>query len=89
MKRELIRANGTREEIHCPLTMDAINTKLGGAGLDTINLRDGRVMLVNDIGHQLGLPFNAEASKLYWGICRPGTTHQIVGDVIVTFDSDF
>jgi hypothetical protein len=34
-------------------------------------------------------PVNAEATKLYLANCRPGTTHQIVGDVIVVPDLDF
>lgn len=35
------------------------------------------------------LPLNVEATRLYHGVCRPGTTHQIVGDVAVVPDSDF
>ncbi len=34
-------------------------------------------------------PVNAEATRLYWLNCRDGTTHQIVGDVIVVPDGDF
>lgn len=35
------------------------------------------------------LPVNHEATKLYHAICRPGTTHQIVGDVAIAYDEDF
>lgn len=34
-------------------------------------------------------PVNAEATKLYLANCRPGTVHQIVGDVVVVPDLDF
>lgn len=34
-------------------------------------------------------PPNAKASNFYWWICRPGTTHQIVGDVALFHDDDF
>lgn len=34
-------------------------------------------------------PVNALATALYLANCRPGTTHQIVGDVLVTLDGDY
>ncbi|GAP37344.1 hypothetical protein ABXN37_19660 [Piscinibacter sakaiensis] len=34
-------------------------------------------------------PVNEEATRLYLANCRPGTTHQIVGDVVVVPDEDF
>jgi hypothetical protein len=34
-------------------------------------------------------PVNAEATRLYLANCRPGTTHQIVGNVVVMPDLDF
>lgn len=34
-------------------------------------------------------PVNAEATRLYREVCVPGTTHQIVGDVVIVPDSDF
>jgi hypothetical protein len=34
-------------------------------------------------------PVNAKATALYHAICRPGTTHQIVGDVALAHDEDF
>jgi hypothetical protein len=34
-------------------------------------------------------PVNVEATRLYHANCRPGTTHQIVGDVLVMPDEDF
>jgi hypothetical protein len=33
-------------------------------------------------------PVNEKATALYHAICRPGTTHQIVGDVAIFRDED-
>lgn len=54
-----------------------------------MNLRDGRVMLVDDNGLAKGLPRNPEATRLYHAVCRPGTTQPIVGDVAIALDEDF
>jgi hypothetical protein len=34
-------------------------------------------------------PVNEKATAFYHAICRPGTTHQIVGDVAIMHDSEF
>ena len=34
-------------------------------------------------------PVNAEATRLYHLNCLPGTTHQIVGDVVIVPDEDY
>jgi hypothetical protein len=34
-------------------------------------------------------PVNAKATELYHQQCRPGTSHQIVGDVVIVPDEDF
>jgi len=34
-------------------------------------------------------PVNRQATALYRANCRPGTTHQITGDVVIVFDDDF
>ena len=34
-------------------------------------------------------PINQRATELYHAICKPGTTHQIVGDVAICHDEDF
>lgn len=63
------------------------------------------VMCVNDKGYETQvvesaacvelrpmralLPLNQEATRLFLANCRSGTTHQIVGDVVVVPDSDF
>jgi hypothetical protein len=33
-------------------------------------------------------PINPEATKLYHQVCKPNTTHQIVGDVAILHDND-
>lgn len=109
MQIEILRTNGERETITVPSGRAAfaeIEKMIGASTLDTVNLRDGRVMLVDDAGwetrtveHAPGQvefiptvprkPFNPEATKLYHSVCRPGTTHQIVGDVAIAWDRDF
>jgi hypothetical protein len=91
--RQIIRADGTTEDIPGPLRLSEIKTRLGIDTFDTVNLRHmghpAHVMLVDDLGHPNGLPVNAEATKLYHANCKPGTTHTIRGDVIVVPDMDF
>lgn len=70
--------------------MRQIQKKIGADGLDTVMLRDRKhVMVVDDNGLDKGLPVNKRATELYHEVCRPGTTHQIVGDVAVVPDADF
>lgn len=91
MAIEVIRVNGTRENrrIGTRDPFAEINKLIGCDVTDTINLRDGRIMLVDDLGHQKNLSVNPIATDMYWAVCRPGTRHQIVGDVIVAVDADF
>jgi hypothetical protein len=108
MNITIIRTNGTEEQITVDRTsvMKKIHEVLGAKYLDTVNLRDGRVMFVDDGGYetreeQVGenhikmvpvralKPVNARATRLYHSVCVPGTTHQIVGDVVIVIDEDF
>jgi hypothetical protein len=34
-------------------------------------------------------PVNQKATALYHAVCRPGTLHQIHGDVVIVSDRDF
>jgi hypothetical protein len=34
-------------------------------------------------------PINTEATRRYHAVCKPGVTHQIVGDVAIADDRDF
>jgi len=89
MHREVLRASGTREPLPHPITITKAAELIGADTLTTVNLRDGRIMLVDDTGHHKGLPINAEATSLYHSICRPGTTWKIVGDAVIVFDADY
>jgi hypothetical protein len=81
VKAPILRTNGAEEQFEGDYT--ALRTAIHAEITDNVNLRDGRYMLVNDVGYALELDTNMKATKLYWSICKPGTTHQIVGDVAV------
>lgn len=91
--RVLIKADGTRQQLELRQTMADIKRLINASSLDTVNLRHmgapGYVMVLDDLGHDRGLPVNVEATRLYHLNCRPGTTHQIRGDVVMVLDSDF
>lgn len=107
--RQVIRCDGTVEELPAPVSNADICRLIGAATLDTVNLRHmGRplhVMCVDDNGYETKAverdgvtymvpqrarkPVNAKATALYHANCLPGTTHQIVGDVVVVPDEDF
>lgn len=88
---EVIRCNGTREKATISRTqmVASCNQLLGVVAFDVVNLRDGRVMLVDDTGLVDGKPVNPEATKLYLAICKPGTRASIHGDVVIAIDEDF
>jgi len=109
MKIKIIRVDGSTEQHEVPHAfgcMTRICELIGAKMLDTVNLRDSMVMLVDDGGYETeevdkgnGVielrpvralrPVNPEATKMYWAICVPGTTYQIVGDVAIVRDEDF
>lgn len=57
---------------------------------DTVNLRDGNVMLCDDDGQHKDPrpPVNAWATAAYLALCVPGTVYELVGDVAVLRDAD-
>ena len=59
--------------------------------LSTVNLRDGHVMLIHDMGYVLDpmLPVNPGATAAYHAVCLPGTTHEIRGIAVIVPDEDF
>lgn len=88
--RKIICADGTEISLDKPISTAQAAEMIGAACLDKVTLADGvHVMLVDDLGHQRGLPVNAKATALYHERCRPGTTHQIVGNVVIVPDTDF
>ncbi|MCC6193676.1 MAG: hypothetical protein IT518_04335 [Burkholderiales bacterium] len=88
MNVHIIRADGREERVN--IHFDAIGKAIGARGMDSVNLRDGRVMLVDDMGHIAAPypPVNPKATEIYWSVCRPGTTHTIVGDVAIVVDEE-
>jgi hypothetical protein len=88
---EILRTSGEREEhqIAKRLLMDWCRRMIGADTIDTVNLRDGRIMLVDDVGLIDGKPINRTATALYHSVCRPGTTNPIAGDVAIAWDRDF
>ena len=91
MNVTIIRTSGTREQHDIPRhsAIREIRKLIGAECLDTVNLRNGDVLLVDDTGMVDGRPVNPEATKLYHGVCRAGTVHCIHGDVAVARDADF
>jgi len=85
----LIKADGDAIPFDHVLGIRGVEVLIGAAGLDTINLRDGRVMFVDDLGFDKDKPVNLQATEIYHSVCRPGTTWQIRGDVIVVHDRDY
>ena len=88
---EIIRATGVHEttSIDGSDWVHETEVLIGADLLDTVDLRNGRLMLVDDVGHAKNLPDNPEATALYHNICKPGTTHRIRGDVVIGKDTDF
>lgn len=89
MKAEVIRTTGEHEWHDVPdkRPFPTLYKLTGSECFDTVDLRDGRVMLVDDTGMVDGRPVNPEATKLYHGVRK--TTWAIHGDVAVVRDEDF
>lgn len=60
-------------------------------GYETHNERSVRygVNVIEIVCDKSRRPVNALATELYQRNCRPGTNHQIVGDVVIVPDEDF
>jgi len=88
---EIIRVDGTHETtaVNRVNWLKQIEQLIGANCLDSVDLRDDRIMFVDDLGYRRGRPNNTEATALYHKVCRPGTTHQIKGDVVIGRDDDF
>lgn len=52
-----------------------------------VPITEGVQTTLLSVGHRK--PVNQKATELYHANCRPGTTHQIVGDVVIVPDDDF
>jgi hypothetical protein len=90
MQITVIRCNGDEEQHKVRKDAFAEIYRLIGCDCsDIVNLRDGRVMIVDDVGLIDGKERNEKATALYRGVCRPGTDAWIAGDVAIALDEDF
>lgn len=88
---KIIRTDGA-EILHTERPfMKTILADIGAVVMDTVILdsRNGQIMVCDDSGMIDGKPVNPKATKLYHAVCRPGTLHQIHGDVAIVNDCDF
>lgn len=93
MSRRIIRTDGAEEPLPNRISIGHACRLVDASILTTVLLRHlgypMQVMLVDDAGHLEGKPINPKATELYHANCRPGTTHQIRGDVVIVFDEDY
>ena len=102
MEIHIIRTDGSEVRVDVPEDTD-LAPLIGAQWLDVVGLHNGWVMLVDDRGYEStaratpsGMeliptkalkPVNERATALYHLMCIPGTTHQIVGDVVIVKDT--
>jgi hypothetical protein len=90
---KIIRTDGTETIVDERPTIQAIRKALGADVLDFVSIHKnpngkGTVMLIDDLGHEKGLPVNDKGTQVYLAICKPGTDYQIRGDVAIVNDED-
>lgn len=92
-KRQLLRADGTSQDLYGAHTLDQIRKLIGADELDVISLNHLGlplwVMIVDDSGWSMKRPRNDAATALYLKNCVPNCQHYICGDVCVLPDRDF
>lgn len=87
---KIIRSDGSEDLVQGKPTIERIQQAINANTLDIVNLRhDDLIMLVDDSGYESNLPVNEAASALYLKRCKPGTSWQIRGDVVLVNDLDF
>lgn len=84
---ELIRVNGERSTFSRKLSMQEIRRLIQAETLDTVNLKEGHVMLIDDTGKLKKKPPNAAATYLYQRIRN--SNNKIHGDVVIAWDEDY
>jgi hypothetical protein len=87
---EILRVGGGHEVHELPRhrLLQAIQRLIGCTCCDVVNLRDGRVMLVDDTGLVDGKPTNDAATAIYRRKA-PSSPYPIAGDVAIAHDKDF
>jgi hypothetical protein len=84
---ELIRTDGQRSTFSRKLSIKEISQLIQADALDTVNLKDGHVMMVDDTGKIDGKPENPYATILYHRVRN--TENRIYGDVVIIWDEDY
>lgn len=84
----ILRTNGTEETRDERPTHHAICEAIHCDTLHPVNLGHS-TMYVDDTSALTGKEVNEKATKLYHSVCKPGTTWQIRGDVVVTRNEYF
>lgn len=79
----VLRADGSIVELPAAPSLDEVERLIGADVLCGFATHDGRYVYVDDSGHEKGSPRNEAVTALYHAICKPGTTHYIVGDAVV------
>lgn len=91
MTVEILRVGETTPAAHKVrphMSFRFINQALGSSVTDSINLRDGRLMLVDDMGLRKELPENPAALAIVREV-YPTYPYPVVGDVAIVWDEDF
>ena len=83
----LIRTSGERAEFTRTLTMAEIRQLIGAVVLDTVNLKDGHVLMIDDNGIAAKKPTNPGATFIYQNIRK--STNKIYGDAVIVWDNDY
>ena len=89
MTVKIIRVNGSEDEhsIAKHIAMNWIQRMLNAPqALDAVNLRDGRVMIVDDTALIDGKPENPRATAIYRSLCKPGTGGRVSGLTFATWE---
>jgi hypothetical protein len=88
---KVIRVDGTEITHEGKASITEIMRLIGCNCLDTVTIdrRRQTVMFVDDTGMLDRKPVNPKATALYLAICKPGTLHQIHGDVVIVNDGDY
>lgn len=79
----LIQANGTMKDVKPSkkaFTLEELQQMVGG-DIETLSLRNGKILIVNEEGKLRKLPFNREATNLFWE--DRGGSDVIVGDAVL------
>ena len=88
---KIIRVNGDTED-HVASKRNllmAVHKLIGVEVCDTVLLKAGKVMIVDDTGAIDGKPINFKATDLYHKKCGWVTPNSIHGDVAICTDLDF